>query len=148
MKYAKLKEELKASAQKIRKLKSERKKSEFGYVRGLSSEQRTFRHKHIVYCLLRGRTMEQIEPKVREGNEPSEYLINRYRGQYEKAICDCGRKTEEETPSSASGPCRGPIFTGPSKEPLEQPKFSDTQKPELERSFVSGVLNVCRHILG
>lgn len=29
-----------------------------------------FREKHIIYCLLRGRTYEQIEPKVRQGNEP------------------------------------------------------------------------------
>ncbi len=30
------------------------------------------RHLHVVYCLLRGRTIEQIEPKVRLGNELSE----------------------------------------------------------------------------
>lgn len=29
-----------------------------------------YRHAHIAYCLLRGRTYEQIEPMVRPGNEP------------------------------------------------------------------------------
>jgi len=37
-----------------------------------------FRHMHIAYCLLRGRTMKQIESKVREGNEPNKDLINAY----------------------------------------------------------------------
>lgn len=34
-----------------------------------------FRHKHIVYCLLRGRTREQIENKVRDDNKPNEEYI-------------------------------------------------------------------------
>jgi hypothetical protein len=37
-----------------------------------------FRHKHIAYCLLRGRTYEQIESKVHEGNEPNWDKINAY----------------------------------------------------------------------
>ena len=35
----------------------------------LGNAQYEFRHKHIVYCLLRGRTMEQIENKPRCANE-------------------------------------------------------------------------------
>ena len=27
-----------------------------------------YRYRHIAYCMLRGKTYEQIEPKVREGN--------------------------------------------------------------------------------
>lgn len=42
----------------------------------------TYRHKHIVYCLARGRTIEQIELKVREGNERSNSLIEKYKEQY------------------------------------------------------------------
>lgn len=38
-----------------------------------------YRSKHIAYCLLRGRTMEQIEPKLRDPNEYN------YRGVREKA---------------------------------------------------------------
>jgi hypothetical protein len=39
--------------------------------RSLSDLKYDYRHKHIVYSFARGKTMEQIEPKVREGNEPS-----------------------------------------------------------------------------
>ena len=35
-----------------------------------------FRHQHITYCLVRGRSYEQIEQKVRENNEPNEDYIN------------------------------------------------------------------------
>ena len=35
-----------------------------------------YRHLHIAYCLLRGRTYQQIEPKVLPGNEPDWKLIN------------------------------------------------------------------------
>lgn len=42
------------------------------------SHSDTYRHLHIAYSLLRGRTMGQIEPKVREGNEPNLKTIERY----------------------------------------------------------------------
>lgn len=54
-----------------------------------------FRHLHIAYCLLRGTPMDKIESKVREGNEPSEYLINKFTDKYlvevdsEEAVRDC-----------------------------------------------------------
>lgn len=41
-----------------------------------------FRHMHIAYCLLRGKTMKQIENKVREGNEPNKKLIDKYVEEY------------------------------------------------------------------
>lgn len=37
-----------------------------------------FRHKHIAYCLARGRAYEQIENKVKESNEPDWTAINHY----------------------------------------------------------------------
>ena len=37
-----------------------------------------YRHLHIAYSLLRGNTMEEIESKVREGNEPDLKLVERY----------------------------------------------------------------------
>jgi hypothetical protein len=40
----------------------------------------TFRHKHIVYCLLRGRTREQIENPTR--NKPNEPLIKKLLEEY------------------------------------------------------------------
>lgn len=71
---AKLKAELKVLAIEIRTLKSTRKQCPNGYVSGLASAQQSFRIKHIARCLLRGRTMEQIEPKLRS---PESY-DNRY----------------------------------------------------------------------
>jgi len=61
----KMKADLKVLALEIRNLKSKRKELK-GYVPGLGSAQEQFRIKHIARCLLRGRTMEQIEPKLRE----------------------------------------------------------------------------------
>lgn len=47
-----------------------------------------YRHKHITYCLIRGRTMKQIENKNREHNEPSTYEINKYMQLYrEENVC-------------------------------------------------------------
>lgn len=46
----------------------------------LSSD--TYRHMHIAYCLLRGRSYEQIENKVRDGNEPRWNQIERYMQKY------------------------------------------------------------------
>ena len=40
----------------------------------LQRNSRKYRHMHIAYCELRGRTRDQIE-KPREGNEPDEKLI-------------------------------------------------------------------------
>lgn len=65
----KLKAELKLLAQQIRTLKSQRKQFSNGYVPGLAADQHEFRYKHIAYCLLRGRTLEQIENKVRDPND-------------------------------------------------------------------------------
>jgi hypothetical protein len=36
-----------------------------------------YRHKHIIYSFARGKTMSQIENKVREGNEPSIHELER-----------------------------------------------------------------------
>lgn len=54
----------------------------------LLKTQIEYRHKHIAYCILRGRTIDQIENKNREGNEPNQDLINEYwEYAYEEAIC-------------------------------------------------------------
>jgi len=91
-KLGQLKEELKKLAVEIRKGKINNKEIQrlnggragFGY----RADANTYRHMHIVYCLLRGRTMEQIENKNREHNEPNTYLINKYMEVYrEEAIC-------------------------------------------------------------
>lgn len=61
----KLKIELKSLAKSIRTLKSQRKAMK-GYVSGLLSTQEQFRSKHAAYCMLAGRSFDQIEQKWRE----------------------------------------------------------------------------------
>lgn len=67
----KMKADLKQLAKEIRTLKSTRKSFSTGYVPGLSYAQYSFRAQHIAYCLLRGRTLEQIEPKLRDPSSSS-----------------------------------------------------------------------------
>jgi hypothetical protein len=97
-----LKQELKTLAKLIRKTKFEHK--EYQRTDEWSGTERTrrelykaqyeFRHKHISYCMIRGRTYEQIEPKVREGNEPNKTHLSNLLEQYdptevsdEEAVC-------------------------------------------------------------
>lgn len=61
-----LKHTLKKNAEYIRELKSQRKVVEHGYVPDLERAQHEFRIGHIAYCLLRGRTPEQIESRHKE----------------------------------------------------------------------------------
>ena len=64
---AKMKQELKDLARQIRELKSHRKDRQAdgtpgsGYVYGLAEASRAYRHKHVAYCLVRGRTLEQCD---------------------------------------------------------------------------------------
>jgi len=48
---------------------------------------RDFRHHHIAYCELRGRTRDQIE-QPREGNEPNEKLIDSIKSEYKDEYGD------------------------------------------------------------
>ncbi len=41
-----------------------------------------YRHKHIAYCLSKGRLYKEIENSVREGNEPSKFLVEKYLKEY------------------------------------------------------------------
>jgi len=72
----KIKADLKVLALEIRNLKSKRKELK-GYVPGLGSTQEQFRIKHIARCLLRGRTLEQIEPKLREPESYSNKYVRK-----------------------------------------------------------------------
>lgn len=52
------------------------------------SLKRTYRHRHIAYCLLRGRLYEQIESRCREGNEPDWNFIQEIKDEYtSKDVC-------------------------------------------------------------
>jgi len=94
-----LKEELKEMAVKIKETKIEtkdtQKKGEYaGSLQyALLKFRREYRHKHIAYSLMRGRSYEQIEPKCREGNEPNKDLI--------QEIIDEYSQTEEDVRACA-----------------------------------------------
>jgi len=64
------KEELKDMARKLRALKQARKPKNENYHPGINWEiyklKRQYRHEHIAYCLVRGRTYEQIEQPKEE----------------------------------------------------------------------------------
>jgi hypothetical protein len=81
MKIKELKSELKVMALKIKEHKAFYKDCQRGTKKyedlwRWTREQgnfssHTYRHMHIAYCLLRGKKYEQIENKVKNGNEPS-----------------------------------------------------------------------------
>jgi len=72
-----VKEQLKKMSERLKQLRHEIADTQRkgNVASDLMSEQsftkREFRHRHIAYGLLRGRTYEQIENKVKEGNEPN-----------------------------------------------------------------------------
>lgn len=74
---AKLKAELKVLAVEIKTLKAARKQCKYGYVYGLSSIQQQYRIKHITRCMLRGRTLEQIEPTLRNQEDYNHALVRK-----------------------------------------------------------------------
>ena len=41
-----------------------------------------YRLRHIAYCMLRGKTYEQIEPKVKDGNHPDTQVIESIMREY------------------------------------------------------------------
>ncbi len=95
MKFAELKNIIKESSLKVRNLKNQRKTEKLIGERTVDSyravllvnkEKRDLRKYHIAYGLLRGRTYEQIEQKVRDENkltqydwELIDYLVEKYR---------------------------------------------------------------------
>lgn len=72
-----MKAELKVLALEIRQLKSTRKSCKNGYVSSLGWTQNEYRIKHIARCILRGRTIEQIEPKLRDENDPNHGYVRK-----------------------------------------------------------------------
>ena len=97
-KISNLKEELKKIAVEIKEVKIETKKiqKQYGYAGNLQYSilklKRKFRNKHIVYCLLKGRKYEEIECKVRDGNEPNWTIIKKIQEEYSETtqnVCPC-----------------------------------------------------------
>ena len=48
-----------------------------------------YRHKHIAYSMMRGKTYEQIERKCAKGNEPNQKLIQEILNAYARAEDVC-----------------------------------------------------------
>ena len=71
-----MKNQLKQLAKEIRELKAQRGPVNNGFVPELSGKQYEYRHRHIAYCMLRGRSYEQIEKKCAEGNKPNMEYVN------------------------------------------------------------------------
>jgi hypothetical protein len=87
----KLKEYLKNTAEEIRNTRLTLKDTQRGIKRDiptyvlenrLSTLTYEFRHHHIAYCELRGKTRLQIEQKNKENNEPNESYIISLKEQY------------------------------------------------------------------
>lgn len=57
-----------------------------------------YRHRHIAYCLFRGRTMEQIERSNRQGNEPSDSYLEKLAVEYSQPLEE---ESNEETVCSS-----------------------------------------------
>jgi hypothetical protein len=82
-KYSVIKSELKKLAVEIHETKKAFKDSQRNGTWRVTEELRSkcsslswgFRHDHIAYSMLRGRTYEQIEAKVAKGNEPNMELV-------------------------------------------------------------------------
>jgi hypothetical protein len=86
----KLKIELKAKAKALRETKArlkEEQRNGRGFKAGtmqcgLLSLKRDYRHHHIAYCELRGKTREQIEHHYRDDNHPCETTIQSIKETY------------------------------------------------------------------
>lgn len=88
-----LKKTLKALAESIRQSKNfckEYQKTHQGRDDGLYSDINSlkyeFRHKHIAYCLIRGRTRDEIERPAKD-NQPCESYIKEIRDAYTEDVC-------------------------------------------------------------
>ena len=92
--FSTLKSELKERAVELRAIKAEVKKLQREHAWDdlwraqyrLTSQKWVYRHKHIAYCLLRGRTMEQIERKCH--TPPCESTIKNYVEEYGEEVKD------------------------------------------------------------
>ena len=92
-KYQQLRSELKDLAKRIRHNRmalKEYQRSHYGNHGALgivlNKLRWEYRHKHIAYCLMRGRTIEQIEGKTRDDNRRDDELISKYCEDYRLEI--------------------------------------------------------------
>lgn len=88
-KLLKVKEELKVEAKELStskiNVKNSQRSGDWSGSCGqwtLQKMRREWRHKFIAYCLLKGRTLEEIEGKCREDNQPDMDLVERYKREF------------------------------------------------------------------
>jgi len=87
-----IKEELKELAKNIRiqkrifKSKQREESVTWSDLRDKYRLETDYRHRHIARCLLRGTPYYKIESKVREGNEPDQKLIQKFKEEYQSRL--------------------------------------------------------------
>jgi len=85
-----VKEELKAKAKKLSALKIEIKETMrsgkyAGRLQGnLIDDVCEWRHKHIAYCMLKGRTLDEIESNCHEDNKPNLSVVQMHIAEWTK----------------------------------------------------------------
>lgn len=72
----KMKQELKELARQIKETKKLRNKDNGGYVYGLLEMRQAFRHKHVAYCLVRGRILEQCDSGYKLDMDKVNWIID------------------------------------------------------------------------
>jgi len=84
-----IKEDLKKEAKEIRTLRHDCKNTQRGIREGKSVYQDEvviaswkWRHKHLAYCMLKGRSYEEIERKCREDNKPNFRMVEKYKEEF------------------------------------------------------------------
>jgi len=84
--FSNIKNEIKKEAKELRALKLDLKDCQRGTHKGAGVSQGDvanakweWRHKHIAYCILRGRSYEEVENYVREENAADRTLIEKYK---------------------------------------------------------------------
>ena len=92
-KFLVIKEMLKSEAKELRVLKDEIKSAmrdgsictapNWNFQSKLETLRYDWRHKHIAYCLIKGRSIEEIEPYCSKDNPRNDNLIEKYRKEFE-----------------------------------------------------------------
>jgi hypothetical protein len=102
-----VKEEQKQLAQNLKQAKLEFKDKQRNHTVtykdhwNLAKLQSDFRHRHIAYCLIKGRSYEQIE-QPKEGNEPDFQTVDRYQVEFKEKL-ETYYATKENVCSSPTG---------------------------------------------
>ena len=111
---SKVKSQLKGWADQIKVLKSQRKGAPNGVVSGLWRLRYDFRHYHIVYCELRGRSRDEIEQPSSDNIASEAYITKIYKElevNLDEVIRAYQERLEHPTEGSTSGTCDSRVST-------------------------------------